>query len=555
MSSAHRRRTLQARFLGVALALAGRAGALYDPVHKLESARLYGNIDSYAYYFVDLIIGTPPQRVSVILDSGSGLAAFPCAGCPHCGIHIDPAFDFAKSSSAKWLSCEACGKSSCSKGKCIYRQSFLEGSSFSGFWFNDYVRLGDAIQRNPAVWAKVGCHQNENRLFYTQRANGIMGIQGADTLLQTVFADKTHVNSKVFTICLAREGGRFTVGGPNVSMHRGPIQYISQVGNGYGVKATSMRIDGQTFTSFSNREGGMIDSGTTYTYFTNHHYTALKNAIENACGHTGCGHQSGGCYIVPDHAHGGLEKKFPTVEVVFGSVVVKWKPGEYLYRKGGSSSFCYGFQNDGARSSQTFGASWMLDKDIIFDLENKRFGIAAAVCPEYSQRPQHRADKASAAAALSPPPLTVASEVSTTTVMAASPSSSGMVTTAASPSSSGMVTTASPTEETTAAPIATSSAPAAPLATPSAPAAPVATPSAPATAPANWAGLGSSSQRRMGLGLATTVAVAVLGVLTAGTVACRSRRWQKGAKALPQEDNERGVVAETVGTTDVGPLE
>ena len=33
----------------------------------------------------DVLVGEPPQRVSVILDSGSSLLAFPCTGCSHCG--------------------------------------------------------------------------------------------------------------------------------------------------------------------------------------------------------------------------------------------------------------------------------------------------------------------------------------------------------------------------------------------------------------------------------------------------------------------------------------
>ena len=30
------------------------------------------------------MVGTPPQRVSVILDTGSGVCAYPCASCKHC---------------------------------------------------------------------------------------------------------------------------------------------------------------------------------------------------------------------------------------------------------------------------------------------------------------------------------------------------------------------------------------------------------------------------------------------------------------------------------------
>jgi hypothetical protein len=40
------------------------------PVH-----RGYGTHYSYIY------VGTPPQRVSVILDTGSHFTAFPCTGC------------------------------------------------------------------------------------------------------------------------------------------------------------------------------------------------------------------------------------------------------------------------------------------------------------------------------------------------------------------------------------------------------------------------------------------------------------------------------------------
>eukprot|EP01036_Dinobryon_divergens_P027593 gene27593-36396_t len=65
----------------------------------------------YSYLWV----GTPPQRVSVIIDTGSHHTAFPCVGCK-CGKHMDPHFDPAKSSSAIVRDCS--GK------KCFYRQSY-----------------------------------------------------------------------------------------------------------------------------------------------------------------------------------------------------------------------------------------------------------------------------------------------------------------------------------------------------------------------------------------------------------------------------------------------
>lgn len=232
---------LRAAVLG---ALVQWSGGLYDPVHHIESARLYGNIDYYAYYFVDLLIGTPPQRVSVILDTGSGVAAFPCANCNHCGKHIDPNFDIAKSKTAKWMQCGKGCRGSCKQGHCAYHQGYQEGSSISGYWFQDWVRLGDAIQRNPPVYTNVGCHYNENKLFYTQKANGILGIRGSGNLLHALFKDKAHIESQIFSICLAEWGGRLVVGGHNKSYHRGKIQWTAVTPSSYGVGLSSMKVLG-----------------------------------------------------------------------------------------------------------------------------------------------------------------------------------------------------------------------------------------------------------------------------------------------------------------------
>ena len=58
-------------------------------------------------HYTFIYVGTPPQRVSVILDTGSQLLAFPCSGCSYCGTHTDPPFDMKKSSSMKYISCKS----------------------------------------------------------------------------------------------------------------------------------------------------------------------------------------------------------------------------------------------------------------------------------------------------------------------------------------------------------------------------------------------------------------------------------------------------------------
>merc|ERR1712224_919714 len=104
---------------------------------------------------------------------GSQLMAFPCSTCSHCGAHIDAAYEPGKSESHMWLNCsvDLC-MGSCSEGHCSYHQGYTEGSSLDGWYFVDYVSLGD----NPAVFAELGCHIDEKKLFYTQKVNGILGL-------------------------------------------------------------------------------------------------------------------------------------------------------------------------------------------------------------------------------------------------------------------------------------------------------------------------------------------------------------------------------------------
>ena len=79
----------------------------------------------YGTHFATIWVGTPPQRKSVIIDTGSHYTAFPCKGCLNCGEehHTDPVFDPDESSTFHALTCSECQSASCLKGKCVFSQS------------------------------------------------------------------------------------------------------------------------------------------------------------------------------------------------------------------------------------------------------------------------------------------------------------------------------------------------------------------------------------------------------------------------------------------------
>lgn len=82
--------------------------AFYNFTNTGDSSIIYGNSSSLTYFYVNLYIGSPPQKQSVIIDTGSHMTAIPCQPfCENCGSHINPHYDTNKSNSSSILQCES----------------------------------------------------------------------------------------------------------------------------------------------------------------------------------------------------------------------------------------------------------------------------------------------------------------------------------------------------------------------------------------------------------------------------------------------------------------
>jgi hypothetical protein len=131
----------------------------------------------------------------------------------------------------------------------------------------------------------------------------------------------------------------------------------------------------------------IVDSGTTYTYFPSPVFKAIVENLDAFCrDHSNCGAQREGaeCYRLLDPLAGPL--LFPTLQLQFspGSKEIAWHARGYLHEKG-EGLWCRTFMENTIFQT-VLGISWMIHKDVVFDLVQGRLGVAEAACPEHRRQ-------------------------------------------------------------------------------------------------------------------------------------------------------------------------
>jgi hypothetical protein len=185
--------------------------------------------------------GTPPQRASVIADTGSGLMAFPCSGCDGCGSHTDQPFQADNSSTLVHVTCAQqsffqCKECRDTSNTCGISQSYMEGSSWKASVVEDVVFLGgeasfqdEAMRDRYGTHFQFGCQSSETGLFVTQVADGIMGLSNTENHIVAKLHRENKIASNLFSLCFTEQGGTMSVGQPNTKAHRGDISYAKVI--------------------------------------------------------------------------------------------------------------------------------------------------------------------------------------------------------------------------------------------------------------------------------------------------------------------------------------
>ena len=89
------------------------------------------------------------------------------------------------------------------------------------------------------------------------------------------------------------------------------------------------------------------------------------------------------CFSSPDELSG-IEffSSFPPLFLMIGDQTVEWLPSEYFYQWRGFE--CVGINRGGSQT--ILGATFMRQKNIVFDLENEQIAIARASCSQDPNR-------------------------------------------------------------------------------------------------------------------------------------------------------------------------
>ena len=155
--------------------------ALFIHTSPLRSVQLFGN-NTLGYYYIEAYVGTPPQKKALILDTGSHLTIFPCSGCYSCRNHLYEIFDTRKSSTFELVSPDKTyfnWKCNFADGgdKCEFRQSYTEGSEYTGFYgIDNFVFENELNNAGQNLKHVFGCAMKETNMFYSQEVDGIIGF-------------------------------------------------------------------------------------------------------------------------------------------------------------------------------------------------------------------------------------------------------------------------------------------------------------------------------------------------------------------------------------------
>ena len=359
----------------------------------IERAAMYGNSTQLMYYFSDVFVGDfdNPSKQSLIVDTGSGYTCFPCEGyCTHCGKHLNSYYEIDESKTKEILNWkEKTGYRCMDHDKCEFSIRYGEGSSYYGFWVIDDVYFGSHSGRDDVQRFQFGCVTRETKYFYTQEADGIMGLAtNGNRDVQPIYThlyQKGLIEKDEFTLWLGKNGGVFFLGGYDnaLKIHPDlPIQWIDLLsGSQFYIEITDVYIGDVKMKGKPSK--AMIDSGTTFTYMSRNQYNEIDKITRELCNGTlkclGEWKKNNWYKFHPSENQTVKDffRSFPVYKFMSGDKYIKWFPSDYFYQEN-YDEYCLTIDPYGSENRMVIGGSMMRESMYAFDITNRRVGVARA---------------------------------------------------------------------------------------------------------------------------------------------------------------------------------
>uniref|UniRef100_A0A8C8XDC3 Beta-secretase 2 n=1 Tax=Panthera leo TaxID=9689 RepID=A0A8C8XDC3_PANLE len=327
---------------GLALALEPAAAANFlAMVDNLQG-------DSGRGYYLEMLIGTPPQKLQILVDTGS--SNFAVAGAPHS--YIDSYFDTERSSTYR------------SKGFDV-TVKYTQGS-WTGFVGEDVVTIPKGF--NSSFLVNIATiFESENFFLPGVKWNGILGLAYAalakpssslETFFDSLVAQARIPNVFSMQMCGAglpvagsgTNGGSLVLGGIEPSLYKGDIWYTPIKEEWYyQIEILKLEIGGQSLNLDCreyNADKAIVDSGTTLLRLPQKVFDAVVEAVA----------RTSLLYIQP----------------MMGA---------------GLNYECYRFGISPSTNALVIGATVMEGFYVVFDRARKRVGFAASPCAEIAGAP------------------------------------------------------------------------------------------------------------------------------------------------------------------------
>ncbi|BAF25252.1 aspartic proteinase nepenthesin-1 [Oryza sativa Japonica Group] len=404
-----RRAMQRSKARAAALSVVRNGGGFYGSIAQARererepgmAVRASGDLE----YVLDLAVGTPPQPITALLDTGSDLIWTQCDTCTACLRQPDPLFSPRMSSSYEPMRCagQLCGDilhHSCVRpDTCTYRYSYGDGTTTLGYYATERFTFASSSGETQSVPLGFGC--GTMNVGSLNNASGIVGF-GRDPLSLV-----SQLSIRRFSYCLTpyassrkstlQFGSLADVGlyddatgpvqtTPILQSAQNPTFYYVAF-TGVTVGARRLRIPASAFALRPDGSGGVIiDSGTALTLFPVAVLAEVVRAFRSQLRlpfANGSSPDDGVCFAAPAVAAGGgrmaRQVAVPRMVFHFQGADLDLPRENYVLEDHRRGHLCV-LLGDSGDDGATIGNFVQQDMRVVYDLERETLSFAPVEC-------------------------------------------------------------------------------------------------------------------------------------------------------------------------------